>query len=84
MKVAIPFCITSVLLSTSAIAQQQPTTPANFNIRVSAALRNDLAGLFIKMGQLAGCDVQCYITLSRALIALDAASPVPEPAEDKK
>lgn len=74
-----------VLIATSVFAQQQQQTmPANYDIRVLAALRNDLAGLFIKMGQLAGCDVQCHITLSRALIALDAASPVPESAEDKK
>lgn len=78
----IRFLLPVLLLASPAFAQQ-PAQPANFDIRVSAALRNDLAGLFIRMGQLAGCDVQCHIVISKALVALDAAVPVPEPKEDQ-
>lgn len=88
----LPFAYAALLVSPfvidHALAQQQPAQPANFDIRVSSALRNDLAGLYIKMGQLAGCDVACHVVLSRALVALDAATPVaesaPPVAEDKK
>lgn len=71
----------ALLVTPSAIAQQQPAQPANFDIRVSSALRNDLAGLLIRMGQLAGCDVACHIVLSRVLVAVDAAAPVEPPKE---
>lgn len=70
-----------LLLSTPAFAQQQPTQPANFDIRVSAALRNDLAGTLIKMQQLGACDVSCHLIIARALVAIDTAAPV-EPAKD--
>lgn len=77
MRFVRPIFVLAALLATpSAIAQQQQTTPANYDIRVSATLRNDLAGTLIRMGQLAGCDVACHIVISHALVALDSARPV--------
>lgn len=65
----------------SVFAQQQPPQHANFDIRVSAALRNDLAGTLIKMQQLGACDVSCHLVIARVLVAIDTATPV-EPAKD--
>lgn len=74
------FAFFALLVASSALAQQQPPTPANFDIRVSAAMRNDIAGLLIKMQQLGACDVPCHIIIARALIALESATPVEAPA----
>lgn len=69
--------LVALLAISSAVAQQQqPAQPANFDVRMSVALRNDLAGTLIKMQQLAACDLPCHIIISRTLIALESASPV--------
>lgn len=70
------FALAALSAIAPAFAQQQQTTPANFDIRVSAVLRGDLAGILIRMGQLAGCDVACHIVISHALVAIESAKPV--------
>lgn len=77
------FAISALLATSTAIAQQQQTAPSNYDIRVSAALRNDLAGTLIKMQGFAACDVACHIVIARALVALDSGAPVAEPEKDK-
>lgn len=65
-----------VFATSPANTQQVPQPPADFDMRVSAALRNDLAGTLIKLGQAGLCDVACHLVLARALVALDTATPV--------
>lgn len=68
----------SLLLATPTCAEQaQP----DFNMRLPAALRNDLAVILIKLQQTGLCDVPCHLVVARALVAIDVATPVQDKPE---
>lgn len=55
---------------------------SDVDVRVSTSLRNDLAGLLIKLQQLGACDLPCHLISAKTLVALEAAVPVKEALPD--
>ena len=76
-----PLILALALVATPAFAQQPAPRPP-VDVRLTDALRNDLAGTLIKMQQLGACDIACHLIIAKVLVALETAVPVEEKKAD--